>query len=104
MRKLIITRVAEADLLEIWIYLFEHSPQTADRVMDEITAQYDHLLEFPFMGRQRLEFGGDYRSLPVGNYVIFYRVKDDLLEISRVLHGSRDLTGIFTLDVEEGEA
>ena len=60
--------------------------------MDEITEQYDRLLEFPFLGRRRPELGTEYRSLAVGNYVIFYRVSEMKLEISRVLHGSRDLS------------
>ena len=101
MRELEVTRAAEADLLEIWADLFEKSEQAADRVTHEITANYDMLCEFPVMGRSRSEFSGSYRSLPVGNQVIFYRVKETKLEISRVLHGARDLTSIFAQEVEE---
>jgi toxin ParE1/3/4 len=101
MRALRVTRAAEADLLEIWLYLFEKSEQAADRVTDEIAAKYDLLCKFPHMGRRRGELGVHYRSLPVGNYVIFYRVSETQLEISRVLHGARDLTGIFTPESEE---
>jgi toxin ParE1/3/4 len=101
MRELFVTRAAEADLLEIWLYLFENSQQAADRVVDEIAGKYDLLCEFPLMGRRRAELGANYRSLPVGNYVIFYRVTDTKLEISRVLHGARDLTGIFSPEEEQ---
>lgn len=102
MRELLVSRAAEADLLEIWSYYFENSGQAADRVVDEITEKYDLLLEFPFMGRRRMEFGSGYRSLAVGNYVIFYRVSDKMLEISRVLHGARDLAGVFPLASDAG--
>ena len=104
MRELFVTRAAEADLLEIWSYLFEKSEQAAGRVVDEITEKYDLLQEFPLMGRRRAEFGDRYRSLAVGNYVIFYRVSDTTLEISRVLHGARDLAGIFPPEAEEGSS
>jgi len=100
MRELFVTRAAEADLLEIWLYFFEMSEEAAERVVDEITEKYDLLAEFPFMGRRRTEFGGRYRSLAVRNYVIFYRVSEEALEISRVLHGARDLAGIFPLEAE----
>jgi toxin ParE1/3/4 len=101
MRELFVTRAAEADLLEIWSYHFELSEKTADRTIDEITGKCDLLLEFPFMGRGRGELGTGYRSLPVGNYVLFYRVAEVKIEISRILHGSRDLTGIFIQEEEE---
>ncbi len=100
MKELFVTRAAEADLLEIWTYLFEKSPEAADRIVDEITDKYDLLCQFPSMGRRRAELGAHYRSFPVGNYVIFYRVMDTRLEISRVLHGARDLNSIFSPESE----
>lgn len=101
MRELFVTRAAEADLLEIWSYLFDRSDQAADCVVDEISAKFDLLREFPFMGRRRPEFGARYRSFAVGNYVIFYRVSETKLEISRVLHGARDLSSILTQEDDE---
>lgn len=44
MKELFVTRAAEADLLEIWAYLFEKSERAADRIADEITNKYDVLL------------------------------------------------------------
>jgi toxin ParE1/3/4 len=29
------------------------------------------------------------------DYLVFYRVTDDALEVSRILHGARDLPGLF---------
>lgn len=101
MKELFIARAAEADLLEIWSYLFEKSERAADRITDEITDRYALLCEFPLSGRRRAEFGINYRSLPVGNYVIFYRVLETKLEISRVLHGSRDTSNLFDAEDEE---
>ena len=39
--------------------------------------------------------GDGLRSLPVENYLIFYRVRDDTVEVLRVIHGARDLGAIF---------
>ena len=80
---------------------FENSEPSADRVIDEITGKYDLLCEFPQMGRRRAELGANYRSLPLGNYVIFYRGLETKLEISRVLHGSRNIWDLFTPEEEE---
>ena len=35
------------------------------------------------------------RSLPLGNYIIFYRPIDDGIEVVRILHGARDLPPLF---------
>jgi len=35
------------------------------------------------------------RSFPVGNYVIFYRPHGDGIVVIPVLHGARDLPGMF---------
>jgi len=35
------------------------------------------------------------RSFPVGQYVIFYRVAVDAVEIVTVIHGARDLDSLF---------
>jgi len=35
------------------------------------------------------------RSLPVGNYLVFYLPLDDGIEVVRVLHGSREIDALF---------
>ena len=95
MREVFKTRAAEADLDEQWVYLAERSIPAANRIIRKITAQCDELANFPNLGRARPEFAGGLRSLPVDNYVIWYRVLADKIEISRVLHGAADPTQIF---------
>ena len=90
-------RDAETDLLEIWTYHAERSMDGAERIVRKITTQYDTLGTFPNMGRPRPEIGPDYRSIPVGDYVL-----SDRVEISRVLHGSRDVASVFPL-IEDTE-
>ena len=100
MSELRISRGAEADILEVWAYLFEvSSEETADTVTAEILRMYERLTEFPTLGRRRLEIGADFRSIPVGSYTIFYRVLSECIEIGRVLHQSRNYLAAF--DIEE---
>jgi toxin ParE1/3/4 len=92
-----LSRAAEAELLEIWTYLYEQSQseQSAEKVLREIAAQCSLLVDFPYMGRSREELGRGYRSFPVGRYVIFYRLIAEGIEISHVLHGAQDVTHIY---------
>jgi toxin ParE1/3/4 len=86
-----VSDLAQIDLLDIWDFLSERNISTADQFLDTITAQFEKFLAFPEMGRRREEFGREYRSFVVGDYVVFYRILGETIEISRVLHGSRNL-------------
>ncbi len=58
------------------------------------------LADFPGIGRDRSEFSPGLRSLPVGNYVIYYRRAEDGIQVMRVLHGAMDAEAEF----REGES
>jgi plasmid stabilization system protein ParE len=49
------------------------------------------LADFPKAAPLRPGVGDDVRMAVHGRYLILYVVHDDLLEIRRVVHGSRDL-------------
>jgi len=100
-KELFVSRAAEADLLEIWSYIFERNESAADRVIEEITAQFDLIAAHPHAGRRRPDVGTNYRSLPAGAYVVFYREMERRVEISPVLHGARDTEAIFRPGGEE---
>ena len=95
MPTLIVSPLAEEDLEEIWGFLAKRDVEAADRLVDEITGRFDHLLAYPEAGRARHELLVNLRSLPVKRYVIFYQPTDDGVEIFRVLHGSRDVQSEF---------
>ncbi len=51
------------------------------------------------MGRSREDdLGPGRRTFSVNNYLIYYRIKPDLLEILRVLHASRDAQAVLKED------
>jgi toxin ParE1/3/4 len=45
----------------------------------------------PYAGRQRDEIRPGYRSFPVGEYLIFYRVMNPGAQIVHIVHGRMDL-------------
>jgi toxin ParE1/3/4 len=86
---------AEADLDEIWWYIAQDNPDAADRMLDRIEERCTALAQFPLMGISRDELLPSLRSLPVGNYLIFYLPLEDGIEIVRVLPGMRDIDALF---------
>ncbi len=89
---------AEFDLDEVWLYVVKVSSsiELANRFVDRITDQIGLLGRQPHLGRSRWEdLGMEMRSFPVGEFVIFYRVENEVVHIRRVLRGSRDIEGIL---------
>jgi len=87
---------ADEDLIEIWGYLArEASERVADRQLHEIDVACSRLNAWPYSRRKRDDLLPGMRSVPVHSYVVFYRIRDDAVEIVRVLHGRRDIAAIF---------
>jgi toxin ParE1/3/4 len=86
---------AEADLLDIWRYIAQDSPATADRLLDRIRDTLSRLAAMPLMGQARFDLAPGLRMFPVGNYLIFFRPAQDGIEVIRILHGKRHITGRF---------
>lgn len=85
--------IAEKDLTEIIEYVTLDSPQSALNLLDEIDNTILKLEDFPYIGKipkdSRLQLL-NYRILIVSSYLVFYVVKDDIVEIRRILHGKRN--------------
>ncbi len=84
--------VAQTDLFEIFDYIRKDDPDSAGdfvKRMDEVVRQ---LATFPEMGvvprDARLGSMG-YRMLVIDPYLVFYVVRDGLVEVRRILHGCR---------------
>lgn len=98
-RRIIPRPEAERDLLEIFAYLGEESPQAAERFLDAVEATLGRIAARPGLGAPlnlddpRL---ADLRVCSVSrfkSYLIFYRATDDEMDVVRVLHGARDDIG-----------
>jgi toxin ParE1/3/4 len=86
---------AETDLDEIWWFIAQDNPDNADRFLDKIEERCQALAQFPHLGVSREELVPALRSLPVGNYLIFYLPIEDGIEVVRVLPGMRDIDAMF---------
>lgn len=95
MRRVLRSRLAGDDLLEVWLHLAKRDELAADRLIDRIESVCLKLATSPGLGRSRDELARGLRSFPVGRYVIFYRPCRGGIEVARVLHGARDLDLLF---------
>ena len=85
------TVLAEQDLEEIWLYIAADNIVAADALLDKVAAKSTLLASNPELGRSRPEIHEGLRSFPVGNYILFYRPEAGGIELTRVLHGARDI-------------
>lgn len=87
----IVSAEAEADLEQIASYVAERSPQAALALIRELRDRCESLADaprgYPLVPRYE-QFG--IRRRPFGNFLIFYRVGTEAIEVVHILHGARD--------------
>jgi toxin ParE1/3/4 len=89
------TRMADADLDSIWLYIADDSVSAAEQQIQHIESAEQRLAQFPELGPARPDLHPDLRSWIVGSYLILYRIDPDAVTVVRVLHGARDLPTLF---------
>jgi toxin ParE1/3/4 len=87
----VITAEAETDLEQIAAYIAGHSAEIALNFMRELREKFESLADAPrsYPLVPRHEHLG-IRRRPFGNYLIFYRIGPDAIEVVHILHGARD--------------
>lgn len=90
-----LTARAERDLIDIWLAIAEDSPVNADRFIDRLSERIDGLADFPDRGALRRDIAAGLRMLVEGNYLILYRVKNNSVEVKRIVHGARQIEALF---------
>lgn len=95
MARLLVSPEAEDDIDAIVYRIAADKPEAALRWLDQLNERMKTLADWPGMGPARDELRVGMRSLPFGNFVVFYRSMADGVEIVRVLDGRRDLRQIF---------
>lgn len=83
------------DVDEIWHWIAAEDLRAAECWAERIVEATDRLTQFPESGAPRPELGRDARSIVVGRYLVLYRVGSDSVDILRVVHGARELTGLL---------
>ena len=90
-----LTRRAEQDVLDIWLYIAADNITAADKLVDRFTEIYERLADNPGIGSSQEQYRPGLRCFPVGNYIVFYRTIDGGIEVYRVLHGARQLEDLL---------
>lgn len=83
------------DVDDIWLHIASDDPAAATRMVERLAAGVARLADFPESGRARPEIGADARSIVVGRYLVLYRIAGEFVEIVRVIHGAREITGML---------
>jgi toxin ParE1/3/4 len=89
------TNQFKRDCAEIWHYIALDNPAAATRLIQLFDQKIATLSEFPRIGASREEVRSGVRSLPVRNYVLYYRAGESKLTLLRVLHGARNVQKAF---------
>lgn len=92
--------LAGKDLADITTYIADHlkAPQAALDLLNALDESISSLELFRYAYKVYQPLKGlenEYRLLPVNNYAILYVVKEQVVEIHRVLYAKMDLTKII---------
>lgn len=88
MRRLEWKAQARADLIRIAEHIAQDSPESAEKLADDIEAKVQRLREHPELyrlGRKR----GTRELVAHENYIVIYRVLPEAVEILRVKHAAQ---------------
>ena len=89
---------AQMDLNDIVSYLNTLSPQAAIKYYDLLVEKIGSIVEmperYPFVRNIALKAKG-YRYLIVENYLVFFVVKGDMVQIRRILYNKRQYKGLW---------
>lgn len=108
MHDLFFSNDALQDLLNIQSYITNQleNPEASASTIAKIRESILILEQFPESGPllfSTISRGRNYRFLVSGNYMIFYRIRKNHVEIGRILYGRRDYLKILFPDGEKNE-
>jgi toxin ParE1/3/4 len=97
--KVIWTPAAQRDLEAVTHFISAESPQTAVKIFRSIRLKAALLYRFPQRGRLIPELahipGLPFRELVLKPWRLFYRIKEDRIEVLAFLDGRRDLSEVL---------
>jgi toxin ParE1/3/4 len=90
-----LTRRARRDVLQIWQPIAEDNEQAADRFIDLLIRYFLLLGDNPRAGRRRDHLRWGYRSFPVKDDLILYRITESGVCIMHLVHARRDIEAVL---------
>lgn len=98
MLQLRINPIVVNDLKGVYDYIAEDNSEYAAKTIHEIYEKFEDIQMFPGIGAdlsRRVSFRTDYKYVVWTDYVIIYKIKDEHVEIYRVINRYQDITRIF---------
>jgi toxin ParE1/3/4 len=93
--KVVFSAQAEIDLEEIGDYIAADNPSRAVTFIQEIRTHCAKIAKSPLAYTARPELGEGIRCCTHGRYLIFFLPFEVEVLIVRIVHGARDLPGVF---------
>lgn len=96
--KFLLSHRARVDLKNIVEYIQSESGErkTAEYFASRLVEKCRELAGQPFeMGRVRPELGVGIRTYAMGNYLIFFRYSNEVMEVVAIVEGHRDIEALF---------
>ena len=94
MNRLIFAPAALIDFKEIHDYIANDDPLAALKMLDRIKKRCEDIAVMPGSGQKRDYLQVGLRSATEGDYIVFYRVIQDGIEVVHILHGKRNIPRI----------
>jgi toxin ParE1/3/4 len=94
--RVVVTAAAKADLLAIRSFIEAHKPERAVSFTEELLDRCEALADNPraYVLVARYERFGIHRCVH-GNYLIFYRLQQKVIEVIHILQGARDMEALL---------
>lgn len=91
-----LTEDAGNDLAEIWEYVALRSIDAADRIVLEVHAACERLVEYPGIGHVREDLTTEtVKFWSVYSYLVVYSPDTSPLQIVAILHAARDVASLL---------
>lgn len=94
--RLELTDSALSDLGDIWVFLARNSETQADLVIAQILECARELEITPLMGKDFNHLRRGLRRFVCGQYLVYYRISGDFVEVLHVVHGKCDLEAFLS--------
>lgn len=101
MGKFILDACVEDELWAIWEFIARDNADAATALVEAACQTFKNLAANPELGRRR-EFRNprlrrvrSFRVSGFGNYLVFYRLVDEGVQVLHVCHGARDLEALL---------
>jgi toxin ParE1/3/4 len=99
MPRYFVAESANDDIDDILAAIIPENEDAAWRWYSGLYEKFDVLAHSPGIGRLRDELRLNLHMFPFGNYLIFYLIVPNGVQIVRVIHGARDVPQVLSQDI-----